>query len=171
MSLRYVYEQDVTIARFVAAMIPTVGWRGFDNCRTIGVIDASGNLIAGIVYNNWNPMSGIIEVNAAAIPGSKWVTRETLHRMSAYAFEKCACQMAVMRVRESDDRLLRQLAAYGFTFVRIARLFGRDADGVYCSLTVEDWANNKFNKRPEPRVVEQLLDAPVPEWLRRKEAA
>lgn len=156
--LRYVYGHDNVIARFVAALIPHVGWRGFPvNSKAVGVIDQDGKLIAGIVYSGWNPDAGTIEISGAAVD-PKWLTRETLRRMFSYPFDECACQMVVMRVLATNERLLRQLAVYGFNFVEVKRLFGREHDGVICTLTVEAWRDNKFNKR-EVRVVEPLKEA------------
>jgi RimJ/RimL family protein N-acetyltransferase len=146
------------IARFVAALIPHVGWRGFpSNSKAIGIIDEEGKLIAGLVYTNWNPDAGTIEISGAAI-NPRWLSRETLRRMFGYPFNEVHCQMVVMRVLATNERLLRQLAAYGFNFVEVKRLFGREHDGVICTLTAEDWAANKFNKR-EPRVVVPLKEA------------
>jgi RimJ/RimL family protein N-acetyltransferase len=163
--LRYVYGQDTIVSRFVASMIPQVGWRGFGNCKAIGVIDAEGRLIAGLVYNNWNPDAGTIDINGAALPGKLWLTRETIRHMFEYPFGQCGCQMVIMKVLADHERLLRQLAAYDFTFVAVPRLYGRDRDGVICTLTVEDWANNRFNKRPQI-VVRDPLD--IPDFLDRR---
>ena len=80
MTLRYVYDQDQEVARFVAALIPHVGYRGFTFPKTIGVVDEHGRLIAGLVYERWNAMAGTIEASAAALPGVRWVSRETVRR-------------------------------------------------------------------------------------------
>jgi len=152
MMLRYVYGQDQIIARFVASLVHHVGWRGFpSNAKSIGVIDDAGKLIAGIVYTNWNPEAGTIEISGAALPGKNWLTRETLRRMFGYPFLELHCQMVVMRVQAENVRLLRQLAAYGFNFVEIPRMYGRDRHGVICTLTDEAWAENKFNRRDRER--------------------
>lgn len=168
--LRFVYGQDQIVSRFVASLIPHVGWRGFGNAKTIGVIDHDGRLIAGLVYTNWNPDAGTIEISGASI-SPRWLTRETLRRMFDYPFKEVHCQMAVMRVLATDERLLRQLAAYGFAFVTIPRLYGRARDGVICTLTAEDWASNKFNQR-KPLVAVEQHPLDIPDYLRRtKEAA
>src|SRR5262245_47369626 len=168
--LRYVYGQDVIVARFTASLIPQVGWRGFGNCKAIGLIDEEGKLIAGLVFNNWNPDAGTIDINGAAIPGKVWLTRETIRHMAEYPFEQCGCQMVIMKVLADNERLLRQLAVVGMSFVAIKRLYGRDRDGVVCTFTAEDWATSRFNKRV-PRIVAH--DPPkLPDFLdRRKEAA
>src|SRR4051812_12708873 len=103
MMLRFVYGQDQVISRFVASMIPHVGWRGFGNAKAIGIIDDAGRLIAGLVYSNWNPDAGTIEVSGAALPGSRWLTRETLNRMYDYPFNEIACQMVIKRVLADNE--------------------------------------------------------------------
>jgi RimJ/RimL family protein N-acetyltransferase len=139
MTLRYVYGQNDTVARFVAQQIPHVD-RGFPRCETIGVVDANDRLVAGVVYYYWNKRNGTIEVAAGALPGRIWFTRETMRRMADYAFTTCGCQMAIMRVREEDERLLAQLARFGCAFVKVPRLYGRDSDGVMCLLADDEYA-------------------------------
>ena len=72
----YVYGYENIVAKFVADLIPSVGARGFGNCKTIGIIDG-GMLVAGLVYHNWDPDAGVIEISGAALPGEPWMTRET----------------------------------------------------------------------------------------------
>ena len=97
----------------------------------------------------------IIEMSGAAIPHRQWLTRATLARLYAYPFLELRCQMVVMRVPADNEYLLGILARYGYVFYRIARLFGSDRDGVVCTLTYEDWIDNKFN---QPRI-EQMKEA------------
>jgi RimJ/RimL family protein N-acetyltransferase len=157
--LDYVYGHDEAVAQFVASLIPHCH-RGFGpNAKAIGVIDNEGYLIAGIVYHNWDPEAGIIELSGAALPGTYWLTRETLARMYQYPFHQCGCQMVVQRTPSDDVRLLGILAAYGFSFVTIPRLFGRDRDGVICSLTREAWESNKFNRRLKHHVEPPIEEA------------
>jgi len=146
MSLGYVYGHDGVVSAFVARLIPHCH-RGFGfNIKTIGIID-QGDLVAGIVFHNWDPDAGIIEISGAALPGEPWLSRETLKRMFQYPFHECGCQMVVQRTPRDDEKLLGVLAKYGYDFVHVPRLFGRDRDGVICLLTAEAWASNKFNRR------------------------
>jgi RimJ/RimL family protein N-acetyltransferase len=145
--LDYVYGQDDIVAGFVAQMIPTCSERGFGRCKTVGVIDQDGKLIAGIVYHNYDPDAGIIEISGAALPGKVWLTRETIKRMYQYPFLQLRCQMVVQRNSADDERLLFMLSRYGYAFVPVPRMWGRDKDGVLCLLTSEAWADNKFNQR------------------------
>ena len=143
---RYLYGHDEIVAQFVAQLIPHCR-RGFGPAaKTIGVLNEQGHLIAGMVYHNYDPEAEIIEMSGAAIT-PRWLTRGMVARMHQYPFLQCGCQMVAMRVPSDNERLLRQLAVYGYAFTLVRRLFGRDRDGVIATLTDEDWAENKFNKR------------------------
>jgi hypothetical protein len=155
--LNYVYGHDEVVARFVAQFIPRCRERGFGNCKAIGVLDGE-QLIAGLVYHNWEPEAGIIEMSGAALPGKQWLTRGTIARMYQYPFHVAHCQMLVQRNAATDERLLRQLAVYGYTFIRVPRMLGRDQDGVLCLLTYEDWASNRFNQRFKHHLVDAQLE-------------
>jgi RimJ/RimL family protein N-acetyltransferase len=144
--LTYLYNSPVVISRWVAERIPHCHGRSFEHSKAIGVMDDE-QLIGGMVYHNWEPEAGIIEISAAAVPHSGWYTRETMARMYQYPFLELSLQMVIGRVKVSDEALLRIMANIGYTFVRIDRFFGRNEDGVIATLTFEDWANNKFNRR------------------------
>lgn len=143
--LNFVYEHDDLITKFVATLVPDHG-RGFGKCRTIGVIDEEGRLIAGLIYHNYDPEAEVIEISGAATD-RRWLNRATLKRMFEYPFVDCSCQMVVMRVRADNEHLLRILAAYDFSFTLMPRLYGRGDDGVLCTLTDDAWLSNKFSKR------------------------
>jgi RimJ/RimL family protein N-acetyltransferase len=151
MTLRYVYDRDADVARFVASLIPHVDPRGFpDNVRGLGVVDADGRAVAGIVYYNWNMAAGTIEMAAAARPGAFWFSRETIQRAFAFVFP--TCQMVKMQVLADNEILLAQLAKFGFAFVPVRRLYGRDRDGVIATYTDDDWAASRYNR---PTAIQQ----------------
>lgn len=144
----YVYGYDEIVSKFVASLIPEVRELGFPaTSRAIGIIDAKGHLVAGMVYHNWDPASGVIEMSGAALPGQQWLSRETLKRIYQYPFHDCGCQMVIMRVPADNQRLLRQLAAVNYSFITIPRLLGRNRDAVACLLTREAWEANKICRR------------------------
>jgi hypothetical protein len=143
--LTYLYGADALVANFVAQMIPHCR-RGFGpDARAIGVMK-DGKLIAGLCYHNYDSEAELIELSGAAIDRS-WLTRETIARMYRYPFVQLGVQMLVQRTPIDDERLLRQLAVYDYTFIKVPRMFGRERDGVLCLLTYEDWCGNRFNKR------------------------
>lgn len=144
--LSYVYDQHEAVAYFVARLIPHVSARGFGPCKAIGVLDGTGRAIGGIVYHDWSPEAGVISISAAAIT-PRWLTRETIRRMYEFPFEQLNVQMLVQLTPANDERLLRQLAAGGYSFIKVPRLLGRDRDAVLCLLTRETWETSKFINR------------------------
>jgi hypothetical protein len=142
---RYLFGEDRTVADFVAQLVPHVRRFGED-ARTIGVLREDGALIAGLVYTNYDQDFGTIEMHGASID-PHWLTRGTIERMYRYPFVQVGAQMLVQRTPIENERLLRQLAVYNYTFIKIPRMFGRGKDGVLCLLTYEAWCENRFNKR------------------------
>ena len=163
MSYAYVYGYDGVVSAFVARLIPHCA-RGFGfNIKTIGIVD-EGDLVAGIVYHNWEPEAGIIEISAAALPHEPWLSRETLKRMFQYPFLECKCQMVVQRIQADDERQQFMMARFGYTLVKVPRMYGRGRDGVIGLLTDDAWAANKFNRRlghhlaPQPEPIREAAE-------------
>lgn len=142
MKLLYGYDDDVSY--WVANQIPRVAaLGGFGNCRGVGVVDGQMNLVAGWIWHNHDPNSGVIEFSGASVT-PKWMTRAILHDLFAYAFEGINCQMVVTQNEGSNTRLHRQLKAFGFKRHDIPRLYGRFEDAVIWRLTREAWESSRF---------------------------
>jgi len=109
--LSYVFDQTLIVAPFVAGLIPECRDRGFGACSTIGVLDHDGYLIAGLVYRNWFPEVGTIEISGAAIPGSNWLTRRTLQIIYDYPFYQLGCHMVIQTTMADNEIVLRIKAA------------------------------------------------------------
>lgn len=137
------FDFDGPVADFVARHIPNCE-RGFGECRAIGLVD-KGILIGGVVYSNWNPEAGVIEMHAAAT-SPRWLTTKTLHTLLAYPFELVGVQMIVLQVAASNSVMCSIAERVGFEPHVIPRLFGRDADGVLYLLTEERWRDTPFQQ-------------------------
>ncbi|MCZ7502036.1 GNAT family protein [Agrobacterium sp. ST15.13.015] len=116
---------------------------------TMGVLDGDG-LIAVMLFNNYHPQEGVIEIHGAATD-KRWLNRITLKAMFSFPFEQLGCQLVVMRVSERNGMwngrgIHRFLKAYGFKDYRIPRLRGRDEDEIIYTLTDDDWRANGFHK-------------------------
>jgi len=152
--LRYVYDQDLLVADFVARAKIASGHTkraGFPdkNLRAIGIIDERNELIAGIVYFNYNPEAGTIEMSVEALPKQRqrWLTPTTLGVMFQYPFIHCGCQMLITKTMARSTHVLRMLSAMNFSLILHPRAGGRYEDGVVAQLTYEDWLDSKFCKR------------------------
>lgn len=137
--------ERVMLSKWVADLIWPGKLRDFGNCQGLAVFE-NGDLIAGMIYHNYEPEAGVIEISGAGT-SKRWLTRETLRKMFAYPFEECDCQAVVMRVDPDDVALRRMLTAYGFELYVIPRLRGRHKDENVFLLTDDAWASNKFNRK------------------------
>lgn len=132
------------LSKWVANLIWPGKLRDFGNSQGLAIFE-NGELIAGMIYHNYEPDAGVIEISGAGT-SKRWLTRETLRKMFAYPFEECDCQTVVMRVDPEDAPLRRMLTAYGFKLYVIPRLRGRHKDENVFLLTDDAWASNKFNR-------------------------
>lgn len=143
--LTFIYQHDEEIAQFVAQFDPR-GRAAMVNCKSIGVINENGDLIAGMVYFNYDKEAGVIEMGFAATD-RRFFNRTTWKRMFEYPFIELGCQMMVARVRADDEKLLGMLARMNFNLTLIPRMFGREEDGVIATLTDDQWLDSWLAKR------------------------
>ena len=124
--------------------------RRFKNFKTMGVL-IDDKPAAVMVYHNYNPHDGVIEMSGAGID-KRWLNMKAVHDMFAYPFDQLGCQLVVHRNDPEDKALTRMLKAWGFEFYLIPRLRGRDKAEQICTLTVEDWRNTRYKKRRAARL-------------------
>ena len=141
--LELVYGYDEEITRFIASFGVTN--RDYGRCKTIGVVE-DGQLIAGLVYFNYDPDAAVIELGTAS-SSPRWLNRVTYRRMFEYPFIECGCQMLIVRVRADNAALLSVLARMNFNLTYVPRMYGRDADGVLGTLTDDQWLDSNVARR------------------------
>jgi len=141
--LELVYGYDEEVARFIASFGAT--GPDYGRCKTIGVVE-DGQLIAGLVYFNYDPDAAVIELGTAS-SSPRWLNRVTYRRMFEYPFIECGCQMLIVRVRADNAALLSVLARMNFNLTYVPRMYGRDADGVLGTLTDDQWLDSNVARR------------------------
>ncbi len=114
------------------------------NYCSMAVLD-EGVVIAGVLYNNYHPDEGIIEMHAGSLD-RRWLTRPVLKAMFSHVFDTFRCQLCVLRVSEFNRSMLRIAKAYGFQEHIIPRLRGRFEAEHILTLSDDDWRANRFNK-------------------------
>lgn len=132
------------VAAFVARLIPGCE-RGFGACQAVGFLDDSGALVAGVVYHNWQPEAGVIELSAASIH-RKWLTRERLKEVFGYPFDGLQCRIAVARIGEHNAtarRIWRSLGADEFVIPKLRS--PTEAEVIY-TLSAETWRASKLSR-------------------------
>ncbi len=142
--MRVVYTDRLSrwAQNFVQSRVPHCE-RGFGDAVGHAIMSNKDRLVAGWVWHNWWPEAGTIEFSGASMT-PKWMTRRVLHDLFNYAFNEVGCQMVVTQNAADNTRLHRQLKAFGFTRYDVPRLFGRNEDGVYWTLTDDQWRASKF---------------------------
>lgn len=131
------------IGDFVASRI----WgddRHFENYTSLGVVSHE-TLIAGVIYNNWSPHNGTIELSAAA-DSARWLTRPVLYQMYEYPFEQLGCRMLVHRQSEYNERINKILKRFGYQEYRIEQMRGPEEAELIFTLTKDQWENGRFYK-------------------------
>jgi hypothetical protein len=150
--LQYIFGQDQLVADFVtrakiASGFSTLAGFSDKNLKAIGITNGNNELIAGIVYYNYNPAAGTIEMSIEALPKQHWLTPTTLAVMFRYPFWHCGCQMLMTRTSARSTHVMRMLMAMNFELIRVRRASGRNEDGVLCTLTDDAWKASKFCRR------------------------
>jgi RimJ/RimL family protein N-acetyltransferase len=150
--IRSLFPEDEKVETHLALWAARRIWPGRDNAwrdiaaaaRVMAVYDGM-NLLAVMVYHNWDPQAGVIEISGAA-ESPRWLTRQTLHSLYAYPFDMLGCQVVVQRNAASNKRVNRILKKLGFHPFTIPRLRGRTEDEIVWTLTVEDWRASAHGK-------------------------
>lgn len=131
------------VADWVAENIPNCV-RGFGDCASMGVFKGE-DLVAGVVFHNWQPEEGTIEVSAAS-SNRAWATRDVMTEVFGYAFGVCQCQMVIAQQSIDNTPARRLWLAIGGTEYVIPRLRGRFEDGSIITLTDDQWRHSKFKR-------------------------
>lgn len=145
MQMLYGYSQAVIewVGQFIEG-----GERGFDNGVAIGVVNAEGSLVAGIVYHNWAPGAGVIEMTAAATD-PRWMTRNVLRSVFLYPFGQIGCQAVVFLRNSDNERVGKLLRGIGVTEYEIPRLGGVNTSKFVGVLTREDFMASRWMRKPQ----------------------
>jgi RimJ/RimL family protein N-acetyltransferase len=112
--------------------------------RAMAVSD-EGKIIAVVLYTNYDPDCGTIEISAAS-DNPLWLSKRVLREMFEFPFNGLKCQAVIMRGDIGNSNLSRIAPAYGFKRYEIPRLRGRDKIEAVYVLSDDDWNANKFNK-------------------------
>lgn len=135
--------QNNVVGKFVCERI----WQKADAIRdfcSMGVLDQD-RLIAGTLYHNWHPETGVIELTSASL-SRRWLTKQVIKAMFDLPFARLGCQMVVLRVSEANDNMVGIARSFGFDEHFIPRLGGRDKGEHLFTLTDDQWSVSKFNR-------------------------
>jgi RimJ/RimL family protein N-acetyltransferase len=151
--VRLLFGHDADVAHWVAERIPHAAVRipyydrgqVFGPAAAIGVMDDLGEMLAGVVFHNYDPFVKSIEVSCAST-GARWGNRETFRSILRYPFEQLnvARLSAATPKRSTSPR--RFLEGLGFKREGSLRKAFGDDDAILYGLLAEDWAAGRFNR-------------------------
>lgn len=139
------WAEPERVCRFVASQPGFDVDLEFGECKALGVL-IDGALVAGVVFQNWNPKAGTMEISAGATD-PRWMARKSLQEIFGYVFDTAACQLCVLQVSERNERMRWIARRLGFTELLIPRMRGRDEALVVYTLTDEQWAVSRIRSR------------------------
>lgn len=115
--------------------------RGFAEARGLAVLDGSGRVCAGVVFHDWSPERGLIELSAAAT-NPMWLTRNVAKAVMTYVFS--VARMAIVRTSEKNTRVRRIWRALGGVEHVIPDLWADGEAGVVVTLREDQWKESRL---------------------------
>jgi len=101
-------------------------------------------LVAGTLYHNWQPDSGVIELTSASTD-RRWLTKPVVRAMFHMAFGMIGAQLVALRVSERNAGMVAIAQRFGFQGVLIPRLRGRDEAEWIFTLSDDDWRASRWS--------------------------
>lgn len=136
-----VYDHSDAVKAFVAQGLWD-GRRHIDGYG-LGFANETDGLVAGVVYHNYDPDSGVIEITAYSARRD-WLNRDRLKLIFGYPFDQLGVRVCVARISENNTRTLRIWRAFGAELTPIPHL---RADGEAENVAVlhrDTWKQSKF---------------------------
>lgn len=128
-----VFGHSVEVAEWVGSRIPYVGANNFGACEGIG-IESCGRIIAGVIYHDYQPQNGTIQVSIAA-DSPMWARRETIKALLHYPFEQLQCYKVWSSISHKNEMSIKVCKHIGFKQEAVLRhQFGIKNHGVVCGL-------------------------------------
>jgi RimJ/RimL family protein N-acetyltransferase len=133
------YGCDNNVAQWVAARIPHVGANaGFGPMAALGVV-RNGKIAGGVVFHDWQPDYGTIQVSCAA-DSPRWATRRTVAELLRYPFRQLGASLVWAAVPERLERPCRFIEGIGFQREPTLRdRFGSGDGAAMFSMSRAEW--------------------------------
>lgn len=115
----------------------------YRKCPSLGVY--RDELIAVVIFHDWNPEAGVICMSAAG-DDPRWMSRAVIKAAHSYPFDQLNCQQVIWQVSERNEPMLSIAKRLGYELHFIPRMRGRDEGEYLCLLTDSTWRASKFSK-------------------------
>lgn len=124
------------IKAWVENKLPNVD--DFGLCEGIGVL-SSNRLICGVIYHNYRPKYGSIEMSIASI-SPMWARKENIKAFLDYPFKQLGCYRVYACIEFDNDRAQKTVGHIGFKREAICHsMFGKGKHGVVMRMLKPDY--------------------------------
>lgn len=137
------------MALWVASRIEGTVPLDFGPFEACGIVDASGQIVAGVVYHGFRRANGTIEMSVAA-DTPRWATPGIIRGLLAYPFGQLGVTKAVAMVDPDDARTVRFVTGLGFEREAILKRHVAGQDVAIHSMFRETWLK-RWNRGQEIR--------------------
>lgn len=139
--MRLLVGYDADVAAYVASRIP--GCDGFGPMAAIGVVDKNNLLVAGVVFSDYQPQYGNIQVSFAS-DRADWLTPGLVRAIMHYPFYQLGCNRITTLTPKRNRRARQFLSKFGFRHEgTIRKGFGAD-DCIVSGLMRSEWEQHRF---------------------------
>lgn len=139
-----VYDHPEAVKRFVALGLFGPD-RDFGAATAIGFATEAEGFIAGVVYHNWEPDAGVVELSAYSTRRD-WLNRQRLRVLFDYPFDQLQCRLVIARISERNTKVRGLWAHLGAMETRLPQLRADDEDEILAILRADAWRNSKFKR-------------------------
>lgn len=119
------------------------GTRHFGPCHCLGFANDSEGLVAGMVYHNYDPHAGVIELSGYAARRD-WTNKRWVHLVFDYPFRSWDIRLLAGRHSERNRLVRRIWRRVGACEYLIPEMWGEDEAEAIAVLTRQQWAQSKF---------------------------
>ena len=102
--MKVFYGDDANVSRWVAERIPHVD--DFGPCSALGVVNSKGEPVAGVVFHDYQPKCGTIQISMAANT-PRWATKRIIKEILAYPFYQLGVRKVWTATPHTNERAIR----------------------------------------------------------------
>lgn len=105
---------DSRIGEWVASRTKHRSGEGFTNHAGLAVLSSDNRIMAGVVYDEYDPHNKTIQMSVA-VDDPKCLTRKTLKNVLSYPFDTLKVYRVWFQTPHTNERLIRIAEIFGFT--------------------------------------------------------
>lgn len=117
----------------------------------LGFVRENEGLVAGIVYHNWSPSGGTIEISAYSACRD-WLTKASLREIYEYPFMSAGVRLILSRISEHNSRARRIWQALGASEYLIPDLRADGEGEMVYTLSQQQWQSFITKGKPHGQI-------------------